>query len=167
RRGAAHGAARGSGRHAGAAEPVRRRRRGRPELGVGGGRAGPALVRSCALVGRDRSGQPGGAGMTVAELTQRLRRADFLDGLGIYLEALEDAFVRPRGIVLASTAIADYLAFCRGGPNGPMGLLIAAGEVVELALLTGGRLVASQLVPARRLSEPAEVSRSLARQLAD
>ena len=59
-----------------------------------------------------------------------------------YLEALEDAFVRPRGIVLASTAIADYLAFCRGGPNGPMGLLVAAGEVVELALLTGGRLVA-------------------------
>ena len=85
----------------------------------------------------------------------------------VYLEALEDAFVRPRGIVLASTAIADYLAFCRGGPNGPIGLLVSAGEAVELALLTGGRLVASQLVPAHRLAEPAEVSRSLARQLAD
>jgi len=36
-----------------------------------------------------------------------------------------------------------------------------------VALLTGGRLVASQLVPARRLTEPAELSRSLARQLAD
>src|SRR5206468_1904938 len=85
----------------------------------------------------------------------------------VYLEALEDAFVRPRGIVLASTAIADYLAFCRGSPNGPIGLLVSAGEAVELALLTGGRLVASQLVPAHRLAEPAEVSRSLARQLAD
>src|SRR5207247_393539 len=33
----------------------------------------------------------------------------------VHLEALEDAFVRPRGVVLTSTAIADYLAFCRGG----------------------------------------------------
>ncbi|MCI0347080.1 MAG: pilus assembly protein PilM, partial [Chloroflexi bacterium] len=29
-----------------------------------------------------------------------------------YLDALEQAMVRPRGIVLASTAIADFLAFC-------------------------------------------------------
>src|SRR5207247_363015 len=58
-------------------------------------------------------------------------------------------------------------ALCRGCPNGPIGLLVSAGETVELALLTGGRLVASQLVPAHRLAEPAEVSRSLARQLAD
>ena len=84
-----------------------------------------------------------------------------------YLEALEDAFVRPRGIVLASTAIADYLTFCRGEVKGPIGLLVGAGEGVELALLAGGRLVASQLVPASRLAEPAVLSRSLARQLAD
>jgi len=84
-----------------------------------------------------------------------------------YLEALEDAFVRPRGIVLASTAIADYLAFCRGDAEGPIGLLIGAGEAVELALLAGGRLVASQLVPASRLAAPQDLSRSLARQLGD
>jgi Tfp pilus assembly protein PilN len=84
-----------------------------------------------------------------------------------HLEALEDAFVRPRGIVLASTAIADYLAFCRGEGGGPIGLLIGTGEGVELALLSGGRLLASQLVPARRLAAPADLSRSLARQLAD
>jgi general secretion pathway protein L len=84
-----------------------------------------------------------------------------------YLDALEDAFVRPRGIVLASTAIADYLAFCRGGAEGPIGLLVGAGEAVEFALLSGGRLVASQLVPASRVTAPADLSRSLARQLSD
>ncbi len=85
----------------------------------------------------------------------------------VYLEALEDAFVRPRGIVLASTAIADYLAFCRGETQGPLGLLIGGGEAVELALVSDGRLVASQLLPATRATAPAELSRSIARQLAD
>ncbi len=84
-----------------------------------------------------------------------------------YLEALEEAFIRPRGIVLASTAIADYLAFCRGETEHPIGLLLGAGEVVEFALLAGGRLVASQLVPVSRVAEPGALSRSLARQLAD
>ncbi|HLY38243.1 MAG TPA: PilN domain-containing protein [Candidatus Binatia bacterium] len=85
----------------------------------------------------------------------------------VHLEALEDAFVRPRGIVLTSTAIADYLAFCRGEGHAPLGLLISGPEVVELALVTDGRLVASQLFPAARIAAPAELSRSFARQLAD
>ena len=85
----------------------------------------------------------------------------------VNLEALEDAFVRPRGIVLTSTAIADYLAFCRGEAQAPLGLLIGGAEVVELALVTDGQLVASQLLPAARVAAPAELSRSLARQLAD
>ncbi len=84
-----------------------------------------------------------------------------------HLEALEDAFVRPRGIVLASTAIADYLAFCRGQAERPVGLLVSAGESVEFALLAKGQLLASQLVPARRLTAPADLTRSLARHLAD
>ena len=86
----------------------------------------------------------------------------------VYLESLADAFVRPRGIVLVSTAIADYLAFCHGGGSrGPIGLMIADGRSVELALVSDGRLVASQLLPAQHASSPAELSRSLARQLAD
>jgi len=85
----------------------------------------------------------------------------------VHLEALEDAFVRPRGIVLASTAIADYLAFCRGETTAPIGLLIGGDETVELALVKEGRLVASQLLPASRVATPADLSRSLARQLAD
>ena len=84
----------------------------------------------------------------------------------VYLEALEDAFVRPRGIVLASTAIADYLAFCRG-TEGPMGLLVSAGEGIEFALLSSGRLVASQLLPTARAGVPGAVTRALARQLSD
>ena len=90
------------------------------------------------------------------------------DVVRVHLEALEDAFVRPRGIVLASTAIADYLAFCRGGETQrSVGLMISAAEVVELALLSDGRLLASQLLPAARAAVPAELSRSFARQLAD
>ena len=86
----------------------------------------------------------------------------------VYLESLADAFVRPRGIVLASTAIADYLAFCQGGgTRGPIGLMIGDGRSVELALVSDGRLVASQLLPAQNAASPAELSRSLARQLAD
>jgi len=85
----------------------------------------------------------------------------------VHLEALEDAFVRPRGIVLASTAIADYLAFCSSDAPGPVGLLLGGGEAVELALLTDGRLVASQLMPASRLASANDLSRSLARELAD
>ena len=84
-----------------------------------------------------------------------------------HLEALEDAFVRPRAIVLASTAIADYLAFCRGQAEKPIGLLVAGGGAVEFALLAKGQLLASQLLPAQRVSAPAELSRSVARQLAD
>jgi len=85
----------------------------------------------------------------------------------VHLEALEDAFVRPRGIVLASTAIADYLAFCCGEGAGPVSLLVASDEAVELALLKEGHLLASQLMPASRVAASGDLSRSLARQLAD
>jgi Tfp pilus assembly protein PilN len=85
----------------------------------------------------------------------------------VHLEALEDAFVRPRGIVLASTAIADYLAFCRGDTQKPVALLVGAGEAVELALVSQGRMLASQLLPASRVAAPADLSRSLARQMSD
>jgi general secretion pathway protein L len=84
-----------------------------------------------------------------------------------YLDALEEAFVRPRGIVLASTAIADYVAFCRGEERCSLGLVLAAAGGVELALVNEGRLVASQLLPGERGAEPAVVARSLARELAD
>jgi general secretion pathway protein L len=84
-----------------------------------------------------------------------------------YLDALEQAGVHPRGIVLASTAIADYLAFCRGEAAAPLGLLVTVPDAIEIALLDDGRLVSSQLLPARRVPDAASVERSVARQLAE
>jgi general secretion pathway protein L len=84
-----------------------------------------------------------------------------------YLDALGEATVRPRGIVLASTAIADFVAFCRGDGAGSLGLLVSAPGVTEVALLSGGRLVSSQLLPAKRLGDTAALERSVARQLAE
>ena len=84
-----------------------------------------------------------------------------------YLDALADADVRPRGIVLASTAIADYLAFCRGEAQAPLGLVLRVPGATEVALLAGGRLVSSQLLPASRVAEPQTLVRSLGRQLSD
>ena len=83
------------------------------------------------------------------------------------LDALEAAGVRPRGIVMASTAIADYLAFCRGDGDAPMGIVLDAENAVELALVREGRLLASQLIPATRANAPGGFARSLARQLGD
>ena len=84
-----------------------------------------------------------------------------------HLEALEDAFVHPRGVVLASTAIADYLAFCRGGAGPALGLLVSAADGVELTLLADGRLVGSQLLPARMVRSPTVLERTLQRQIAE
>lgn len=85
----------------------------------------------------------------------------------VHLDALEDAFVRPRGIVLASTAIADYLSFCRGGAGPALGLLVGATEGIEVALVADGRLVASQLLPSGLLRAPGALERSLQRQVAE
>src|SRR5262249_62135289 len=81
-----------------------------------------------------------------------------------YLDALEQATVRPRGIVLASTAIADFVTFCRGNGSAPLGLVLTAPGATEVALLAGGRLVSSQLLPARRVADTAALERSVARQ---
>jgi len=84
-----------------------------------------------------------------------------------YLDALAQADVRPRGVILASTAIADFLGFCRGVAQGPLGLLVRENGATEVALLAGGQLIASQLLPDRRLGEPQTVLRVLGRQLAE
>ena len=84
-----------------------------------------------------------------------------------YLDALAAADVKPRGIVLASTAIADFIAFCRGEAEAPLGLLVTSPGAAEVALLANGRLVASQLVPANRIGDGQALSRQVARQLAD
>jgi general secretion pathway protein L len=84
-----------------------------------------------------------------------------------YLDALEDAGVRPRAIGLPSTALADFVAFCRGGAPAGIGLVIGSSDSTEIALFASGRMVASQLVPAARAGDHMVLERSLARQLAD
>ena len=65
--------------------------------------------------------------------------------------------MRPRGIVLASTAIADFVTYCRG-ESGPLGVLVSGAGAMEVALLSGGQLVSSQLLPAKRLEDAARSS---------
>src|SRR5262249_35505261 len=84
-----------------------------------------------------------------------------------YLDALGEPTVRPLGIVRARTAIAGGVAFGRGGGAGSRALLVSAPGATELALLSGGRLVSSQLLPAKRLGDTAALERSVARQLAE
>jgi len=84
-----------------------------------------------------------------------------------YLDALEQASVYPRAVVLASTAIADFLTFCRGDVTSPLGLVVTVPDATEIALVRDGFLVSSQLLPARRFPDGAALERSVARQLAE
>lgn len=79
---------------------------------------------------------------------------------------LEQAGVRVRSLGLASTALADYVLFCRGQEPGALGLLVPEGEDLELALVRGERLCSSQIVPARRL-DGGGLEQALVRQLAE
>jgi hypothetical protein len=89
------------------------------------------------------------------------------DVINGYLEALDEAGVKPRSIGLPSTALADYVTFCRGDVASGMGVVVQAHEATEIALFSEGRLVASQLVPRVNASEAVALERSLMRQLAD
>jgi Tfp pilus assembly protein PilN len=79
---------------------------------------------------------------------------------------LEQAGVRVRSIGVASTALADYVLFCRGKDMGPLGLLIPEGDDVEMALVRNQRLCSSQIIPARRLAAGG-FEQALVRQLAE
>jgi Tfp pilus assembly protein PilN len=79
---------------------------------------------------------------------------------------LEQAGVRVRSLGLASTALADYVLFCRGQELGPLGLLIPEGDDLEVALVRDTRLCSSQVVPTRRL-DAGGLERTLVRLLAE
>jgi len=89
------------------------------------------------------------------------------DVINGYLAALDEAGVKPRSIGMPSTALADYVTFCRRDVAVGMGVVVQAADATEIALFSQGRLVSSQLVPAPNASEPAVLERSLQRQLAD
>lgn len=80
-----------------------------------------------------------------------------------HLQALEDAFVRPRAVVLTSMALADYVAFCRGDGEQPIGLVVEEARGTELAVVRDGRLLASQLLPRRGAGDDAALARASSR----
>jgi Tfp pilus assembly protein PilN len=84
-----------------------------------------------------------------------------------YLEALEDALVRPRGVVVSSAAIADFFCFCREGASGPVGFLLRTDGDMEFALLAERRLVSSVLFPTSRAKGEGDFARLLTREITD
>ncbi len=82
-----------------------------------------------------------------------------------HLEALEDALVRPRSVIVSSAAIADFFCFCREETTGPACFVLRMDGDVEFTLVTERRLVASVILPLRR--EDADCGRLVARELTD
>jgi Tfp pilus assembly protein PilN len=84
-----------------------------------------------------------------------------------HLDALEDAFVRPRGVVVASAAIADFFCFCQQAVRGPVGFLVGGNGDLEFTLIAEGRIVSSLLLPRPLVRAEADLARLLARELTD
>jgi len=60
-----------------------------------------------------------------------------------YVDAVEQAGVRPKAVVVAAAALGDYTAFCRGVLGEPVALLVRDGREGELAVFVERQLVAS------------------------
>ncbi len=84
-----------------------------------------------------------------------------------HLGALEDALVRPRGVVVSSAAVADFFCYCRGDTDGPVGFVLKADGDVEFALLAQRRLVASVMLPITRAKGDSDFARLLSREITD
>jgi general secretion pathway protein L len=84
-----------------------------------------------------------------------------------HLDALEDALLRPRGVVVSSAAVADFFYFCREDVLGPVGFILGAEGGLEFTLLTDRRLVSSVVVPASRAEPESDLARFVAREITD
>jgi general secretion pathway protein L len=60
-----------------------------------------------------------------------------------YVDAVEQAGVRAKSVVVAAAALGDYTAFCRGALAEPVALLVRDGREGELAVFVERQLVAS------------------------
>lgn len=83
-----------------------------------------------------------------------------------YVEALEQAGVRPKSVVVAAAALGDYTAFCRGALAQPVALLVRDGADGELAVFVERQLVASHALRGMAPST-AEVNAMVRRDLAE
>jgi Tfp pilus assembly protein PilN len=84
-----------------------------------------------------------------------------------HLDALEDAFLRPRGVVVSSAAVADFFYFCRESASGPVGFLFGTNGDLEFTLLADQQLVSSVVLPSSRTQGEDDVARLVSRELTD
>lgn len=84
-----------------------------------------------------------------------------------YLDALEQAGVRAKTVVVAAAALGDYTAFCRGELAQPVALLIRDGAEGELAVFVERQLVASHALRTGIVPSTAEANAIVRRDLAE
>jgi len=84
-----------------------------------------------------------------------------------YVEALEQAGVRPKSVVVAAAALGDYTAFCRGELAQPVALLVRDGTEGELAVFVERQLVASHALRTGIVPSTAQVNAMVRRDLAE
>ncbi len=82
-----------------------------------------------------------------------------------YVEALEQAGVRAKSVVIAAGALGDYTAFCRGALAQPVALLVRDGGDGELAVFVDRQLVASHAL--RGKVSTTEINAMVRRDLAE
>lgn len=81
-----------------------------------------------------------------------------------HLEALAEAGVRPRVVTVTSFALADWAAFA-SEREGPVGVVVAEGDSVEVTVVDGDVPVTSQILPGRVLATPDGFVRGVGRVL--
>lgn len=70
-----------------------------------------------------------------------------------HADALAEAGVRPRVVTVTSFALADWAAFATEY-DGPVGIVAAEGDALEVSVLDGKALVTTQVLPRRLLGTP-------------
>lgn len=84
--------------------------------------------------------------------------------LQFHLDALAEAGVRPRVVTVTSFALADWVDFAREDA-GPAAFVVAEGDAVEVSILDGETVVASQVLPRRLLETPEGFAHGVSRAL--
>jgi Tfp pilus assembly protein PilN len=84
-----------------------------------------------------------------------------------YVEALEQAGIRPKSVVVAAAALGDYTAFCRGALAQPVALMVRDGRDSELAVFVDDQLVASHVLRGAVVPSVAELNAMVRRDLAE
>jgi len=84
-----------------------------------------------------------------------------------YVEALEQAGIRPKSVVVAAAALGDYTAFCRGALAQPVALMVRDGGDSELAVFVDEQLVASHVLRGAAVPSIAELNAMVRRDLAE